>query len=776
MKTISFLLSLIIALLLISCNSENNYSRKFSIDELRQKANYVGREACRDCHEKEFNNHIGSHHDLAMDVANDSTVLGNFNNVTFKHLGTKSYFYKTDDKFFVRTEGIKGKIQDFEIKYVFGVYPLQQYLIDFGDGRFQTLPLSWDSRKKSEGGQRWFHIYDKEKIKHNDILYWTGSFQNWNYMCAECHSTNLIKGYDLVNKKYNTSWEEIDVSCEACHGPGSEHVRWGKADKNGVHLNVGGDLGVINSLKNHTGSSWMFKNVDDSIATLINPRNNNKLVETCARCHARRGLISEDYKHGGEFLDTHFPILLNSAQYYADGQIKDEDYVYGSFTQSKMFQAGVVCTDCHDSHSYKVHFKDNRLCAQCHKPEIFDTPKHHFHKMDGTGASCIKCHMPTTNYMVVDPRLDHSMRIPRPDLSIKIGSPNACNQCHTDKTNEWSLKATNEWYGDLSKGKKHFGEIFFEANKGNPKVQLELIKLANDKSQPEIIRATAIEYFQSFPNEFTHQALKPLLKNNSALLKYISTSSLMNISANVEYNDVKYLLRDSVRLVRIEAANAIAGIDTNTIPQNERIYYFTALEEYKKSLFVNAGNYSSHLSLGILQTKLGNLIDAEKEYKLAIEMEPLSHRAYVNLADLYRSMNRESDAEMILQKSLRDNNTNADVNYSLGLLKIREKKYIEAIKYLKLSATAEEKSARYIYVYAVALNSVGKTELAISTLLQGVKDFPYNQDILNTIVNFSIAKQDINKAKLYIERLVEYYPENSEYKNMLRRINQIAIH
>lgn len=99
---------------------------------------------------------------------------------------------------------------------------------------------------------------------------------------------------------------------------------------------------------------------------------------------------------------------------------------------------GVACSDCHDPHSQKLRAPGNAVCAQCHLSVKFDVPEHHRHKPGTKGGECASCHMPTVTYMVVDPRHDHAMRIPRPDLSVKLGTPNACNDCHKDKKPSWA--------------------------------------------------------------------------------------------------------------------------------------------------------------------------------------------------------------------------------------------------------------------------------------------------------------------------------------------------
>ena len=162
-----------------------------------------------------------------MDPASDETVLGDFEDASLTHFGVISRFYRGDGKFLVSTEGASGAVEEFEIKYTFGVDPLQQYLVEFPGGRLQCLPLCWDARPRTQGGQRWFHLYDREHIAPDDILFWTRVSQNWNTTCAECHSTGLRKNFDSSTDTYRTRWSEVDVSCEACHGPGAAHVRVG---------------------------------------------------------------------------------------------------------------------------------------------------------------------------------------------------------------------------------------------------------------------------------------------------------------------------------------------------------------------------------------------------------------------------------------------------------------------------------------------------------------------------------------------------------------------
>jgi len=453
-------------------------------------ARYVGGQACASCHSKEFEAWKGSHHDLAMQVADEKTVLGDFANAKFVHAGVRSTFFTRDGKFWVNTDGPDGKLADFEIKYTFGVTPLQQYLIELPGGRLQALGIAWDTRPKPQGGQRWFHLYPDRKLAAGDPLHWTGLDQNWNYQCADCHSTNLKKNYHAEEGRFDTKWSEINVSCEACHGPGSNHVAW--ARKEGDWQRFGGPgKGLSELLDERRGVSWTL---DPKTGTALRsaPRAGVREIETCARCHSRRGQFSDEFVHGRPLADTHRVALLDEGLYWPDGQMRDEVYNHGSFLQSRMFAQGVTCSDCHEPHSLKQRAPGNGVCAQCHLAARYDAPQHTFHPAGSAGAQCAACHMPTTTYMVVDPRHDHSMRIPRPDLSVTLGTPNACNKCHADKKPEWAAEALRKWYPDPLPGHQKFAEAFAASTAGGTGAMDKLIAVIEDKAQPAIARASTV--------------------------------------------------------------------------------------------------------------------------------------------------------------------------------------------------------------------------------------------------------------------------------------------
>jgi predicted CXXCH cytochrome family protein len=345
----------------------------FAVAGTAASPQFVGRDVCSGCHEEQAAQWSGSHHDLAMQAASEETVLGDFDNASLNRYGVTSSFFRKGETFMVRTEGADGKLRDYPISYTFGVEPLQQYLVEFPRGRLQALSLAWDTRPKERGGQRWFHLYPDEQIAHDDELHWTQPSQNWNSMCAECHSTNLEKNYDPAERTFSTAWSEIDVSCEACHGPGSDHVAWA-GRKPGWEKHESG-MGLAISLDERKRVDWAM-DPETGNAVRSRPRDSGREIGMCARCHSRRSPISGNYVHGEPLLDHYLPRLLDAGMYYADGQIDDEVYVYGSFIQSRMFQAGVTCSDCHEPHSLQLRAPGNGVCLQCHAATKYDRASH----------------------------------------------------------------------------------------------------------------------------------------------------------------------------------------------------------------------------------------------------------------------------------------------------------------------------------------------------------------------------------------------------------------
>ena len=590
-------------------------------------------------------------------------------------------------------------------------------------------------------------------------------------MCSECHSTNTLKNYDYDSKSYHTIWNEIDVSCESCHGPGSVHVDWAQKVKEGASPNIYSDMGLVVRLKDTDNATWVF-DPDSTTARRSIPRKTDELVQMCARCHSRRAIITEDYYHGGSLLETHWPSLLDEGLYFADGQILEEVYVYGSFLQSKMYTAGVVCKDCHEPHSGKVYVDGNGLCYRCHMASEYGGRSHHFHDPAKEGASCVECHMHERTYMVVDPRRDHSIRIPRPDLSDKLGTPNACNQCHDDKSNQWSANYLEEWYGKYLLDTEHYGEVFWAGRQSYPEAMPKLIKLAENTKLAPMVRATAISLLNNYSDQSVNQLIAKTISEKDPLIRYASLTVAQYVNNQSAVNMIINSLSDSVKLVRIMAANALSMFNLENIPESKKKLYEDGLNEYLASLMINADHPGTHINYGNLHLNKGDFTKAETSYLEAIKIEHGLVTAYINLADLYRRANRDTEGEQLLFSALEKYPDLAPINYSLGLLQIRKGDQENAMVYLGKAAKLAPEVAQYSYVYGIGLNSLQQVEEALIFLESALKQHPFNRDILYTLTTINIEQQHTEEAKRFAEKLVEYYPDDQNYRQVLEYLER----
>lgn len=672
---------------------------------------YAGSALCGECHVQEHEAWRGSHHDLAMQPATEATVLGDFGDARFEYAGIESRFYRDGERFMVRTDGPDGELQDFEVRYTFGVDPLQQYLIPFGDGRLQALSIAWDSRPAEEGGQRWFHLYPDQSVTFDDELHWTRPSQNWNHMCAECHSTDLKKGFDAASNSFSTTWREIDVACEACHGPGQAHVEAARAGD--------GAGGLVVRLDERKGVEWTM-DAASGIAKRSAPRTGEVEIQLCARCHSRRGIFSEDYVHGRHLMQTHRPALLEDGLYYADGQILDEVYVYGSFVQSRMYQAGVTCSDCHEPHSLKLRAEGDGVCLQCHAAGKYQVDAHHHHAEaeDGRGAACVDCHMPSRNYMVVDPRRDHSLRIPRPDLSARLDVPNACNGCHADKNADWAAASMDGWYGTAWR-KPHFATAIAAGRRGDASALSDLLQLAADHTQPAIARGTALSLLRGRGNPETLSALRQGLDDPDPLVRLGVFGALEGVPPVTIYTLARTALDDAERGIRIEAARTMAML-RGELREPEAGQLEQAIAELEAEAALNADRAEALLNLGNFRARAGDLAGAERAFREAMARDERFVPAYVNLADLFRSMGQDGEGEMVLDDGLKRTAGHPTLHYAMGLLKVRQKDMPAALEHLAAASSGAPEQAHYAYVYALALDAAGQTAKAV-LVLQGAR-------------------------------------------------------
>lgn len=698
-------------------------------------ASYVDNAQCLGCHQAAAQAWASSHHAKAMAPATPDTVRADFDGTTFRHQGVTTRFFKRDGRFFVRTDGPDGKLADFEVKYTFGHEPLQQYLIETDGGRLQPLQIAWNTRTR-----QWFHLLPQEKAPPGDVLHWSGRYQTANTMCIACHTTGFDKRYDAAADRFDSRWHEVNVSCQSCHGPGSRHVQ---APQRG------------------------------QLADLRTPR---AQVDACAACHSRRSELTDRPVPGEPHLDHYLPALLRDGLYHADGQQRDEVFVVGSFRQSRMYRMGVACTNCHDPHSAKPKLPGNALCLQCHDAKAnpafpgaaggYDAPGHHHHAPNSPGAQCTACHMPAKNYMVVQPRPDHSLRVPRPDLSVTLGTPNACNQCHADRSAQWAADAVTKWFG-APKRPPHYGEVFAAARRGARESPQALAALAADAAQPAIVRATALELLRG-PSGVSERLNASA--DADAEVRAAAAAGLDDVDASLRVPALAPLLKDRVRAVRIAAARSLAGLPPEQFDAATRSAFEAALAEYLAAQKVALDMPGPNLNLAVLYSRTGRDAEAESSYRAALKIDPDFTPARANLAQFLAERGRAADAEQVLREGLKRQPGVGELQYSLGLLLAEQQRLPEAADALEQAARLLPQRARAHYNLGLARQQLGQPKPAETALRRARELDPGDPAMAYALAVFYAQQGRRADALREAEALQQLQPGNPQAAQLLQRL------
>ena len=483
-------------------------------------------------------------------------------------------------------------------------------------------------------------------------------------------------------------------------------------------------------------------------------------TNACWPCHARRSTLAEGGLPGGALEDTHRPALLARPLYHPDGQQRDEVYTWGSFRQSKMFQRGVTCSHCHEPHGLTLRAKGNALCTRCHDAGTFDTETHHFHRAGTAGARCVECHAPPQRYMVIDARHDHSFRVPRPDLSLTLGSPNACTLCHEGRSPEWAGTAMDRWYGPGWRARPHYGPLFATGLREGVRAVPALLALAQDGAWPAVVRASAAALAQPHARPVHAPAVRTLLRDPDPSVRIAALGFLEMLDPALRAPEAAPLLADPIRGVRIEAVRILADVPDRLLPPAHRGARRAAEHEYVASLVRDADWPAANVNLGNFRTRQGRVDEGVAAYQRALSLDPRFVDAYVNLADAHRVQGRDDRGEQVLRRGLSLLPRAADLRHSLGLLLVRRGDQSTAAAELETAARLAPENTRYAYVHAVALHSGGKRAEALSLLEAALDRQPYDVDVLSALVSMYREAGNLEAARRHARRLAEALPDD----------------
>ncbi|CAI8805951.1 Thioredoxin domain-containing protein [Pseudomonas sp. IT-P44] len=698
-------------------------------------AKMVDEQQCQACHSEQVKDWQGSHHQLAMQEASAGTMLGDFNNVTFKAENETTRFSRKNDEFWVNTPGIDGNNADFKVAYTFGIAPLQQYLIEVGDGRLQALGVAWDTEK-----HRWFHLYPGQGVNFKNPLHWSKPSQNANFMCVECHTTGYKRNFDAAKNTFDSQWNSLGVGCQACHGPASSHLEWTAKKTDLIHAGFAVDL-------------------KDKDATVE--------IETCARCHSRRAPLGDGFTVGKRLMDDYLPSPLTRELYALDGKIKDEVFEHGSFAQSKMFDKGVRCSNCHNPHSNELKAPGNGVCLQCHnsagktsvagvegkglQAKNYDSVEHTRHALGQPGSQCVDCHMPGKFYMGNDFRHDHSFSIPNPERAKKLGTPDACLTCHQGNTGDKITEQFKLWDTAAAPQAPRYDESLWLIRNGQPGAAQALYEQLQRSNLPAIQRATLLAELPLYPSE---QALKLATHDLRNPAPQVRESAVRAISAFLPPPEraplLTPLLGDPVKAVRIAAARDLLSVARDGLG-SAQANWNAAIAEYEDVQKSLAERAEANLNLAMLYQASGRSAEVEALLRTALQRDPDFYPALVTLVQWLEASGRGQEAQALLEQGIKEHPDAALLLHTQGLSLIRAGKTAQAMPVLRKAAGLEPQSAQFGYVLAVALHDSGKVDEACEELERLLKVQPANRNARLSLIQYYLENGQEPKAQVLLQ-------------------------
>lgn len=704
---------------------------------------YAGSEQCRSCHRSEFSAWRQSHHTQAMSAVSDRD-LTQFDGKGHQFLDRRIAFNRQADGYTITEQIADGAEYNYPVAFTLGFYPLQQYVIDTGNGRLQLFDIAWDTRPASDGGQRWFMI-DIDQESHS--LSWNSSLMNWNSRCASCHTTGFSRNYlsepdaaqaitsaatqsgitATVTQRYQSRWSELAVGCESCHGPAASHIEW--AQSGATDNNEKGLTHLLAPPRQWDNSGHLpqpsVKSAAQSLPAAESMTEIRAETEICFNCHARRQLLKDESNHQ-PFSETANLRLLEPDLYYPDGQIKDEVFVAGSFLQSKMHTAGVTCSNCHDPHSNQLTQPGNAICTQCHNPERFDSQAHHHHE-DSAGSQCVSCHMPTRTYMGVDERHDHAFQKPDPLLSMQLATPNVCLQCHTEADNpDWLEHRVKRLWPQLLEGGSLRAETATLLNslwQQTPPQNWE--HKLNDLIRRHPANYTRASLVYAAPQALNAKNFEQFLTSNTALLEVAGLNAVTRQTPLSQVRQSLALLKSPALNVRISAYKALLPFqpDPAQLPAyaNELL---KAEAEYLEALQLNRDTPMAMVELANYHLIKGDSERSRQLLQEALAVEPGLLVAAINLADLYRAQKDDAAGIKVLQRALQHHPDNYLLHYSIGLSYARLKLAELALSHLQSAFQLSNQQPDLALTLIVALNSFQRSQEARQLLEQMLKRYP----------------------------------------------------
>ncbi|MFW6289848.1 MAG: ammonia-forming cytochrome c nitrite reductase subunit c552 [Mariniphaga sp.] len=726
-KNLIPVLVLLIASLLGSCVQKSN--RQEQVNE------FSGSASCIQCHEKFYELWSTSHHGKAMQPVN--RAFFETEDVPSSEgflIEGKDYRILCNDSVMTMIETEAGRTKEYAVTWALGGKNVYYFLTPMEKGKLQTIPLAYDVRTKM-----WYNN-PESAVRHfpegtaDAALPWRDRMYTFNTSCYSCHVSQLATNFDLASDSYNTTWKEPGINCETCHGPSAEHVR--------VCLEAG-EGNIPDDLKIITTSTFT-------------PEQHNA---SCAPCHAKMQPITASFMPGERYFDNYTLTTLENADFYPDGRDLGENYTYTTWMMNECMQNSEMhCVTCHTS-SGRDRFADNpnQACISCHRTNVENVAEHSMHPAGSEGAVCINCHMPKTEFgrMV---RSDHSFRPPMPQATIQFGSPNACNICHTDKSPEWAnqvvKKRTNKMYQDET---LYWAQLIKEARNEEWKRVDEMFAVINNKEMNEVVVTSLIRLLANCPDNRKWEAILGTTNHESPLVRAAAASSLMGNTSAKAKKALITAAGDDYRLVRISAAQSLAGFTNHQFNAAEAQRVEKATDEYMHSLVTRPDDWSSHYNEGIFHQNRGDAHKALQSYEHAARLYPESLMPLINSSILYSHTGNPSKAEENLQKAVAIDPSNEAANLNLGLLLAEQGRMQEAESALKAALEANPRQAVAAYNLSV-ISAQRSLEEAVRYAVVAAETNPQEPKYSWTLAYYQYQQNQTNEAVKTLKKTIADHP------------------
>lgn len=713
--------------LLFSCVQKNN--QQSVVDD------FSGSGSCIQCHEKFYELWSASHHGKAMQPVNTAFFETEkiSSSETFSLEG-KTYQILRNDSTLIMTETTEGIIKEFPVTWALGGKNVFYFLTPMEKGKLQTIPLAYDVR----AGQ-WYNN-PESAVRHfpegdpDEALPWRDRMYTFNTSCYSCHVSQLATNFDLSSDSYKTTWKEPGINCETCHGPSAEHVQVCMEAGEG---NVPDDLKII-------------------ITSTFTPEQHNA---SCAPCHAKMQPITASFMPGERYFDNYDLTTLENADFYADGRDLGENYTYTSWMMNECVQkSDLHCVTCHTS-SGRDRFagNPNDACISCHRSNVENVAEHSMHPAGSEGAVCINCHMPKTEFgrMV---RSDHSFRPPMPEATIKFGSPNACNICHTDKSPEWANQQVKKRAGKNYQDETlYWAQLIKEARAGDWKRLNEMLEIISKEEMNEVVVTSILRLLANCPDEKKWDTIIQAVYNKSPLVRAAAAASLIGNFSEPTKKALLTAVTDDFRLVRISAATALAGFANTQFSSAEAQTVAKATDEYMQSLVTRPDDWSSHYNEGIFHQNRGDANKALESYETAARLYPESLMPLINSSVLYSYIGNHPKAEENLKKAVEIDPANEAANLNLGLLLAEQGKMQEAETALKAALKANPQQAVAAYNLSVICSQRSMDE-AVQYALVAAEAIPEEPKYAWTLAYYQFQNNQKKEAEKTLKKLIADRP------------------